>query len=1025
MPEERAIVREVVERLQHDALLKGRITTEVVSWDDPRAPVPMLAGLTPQQAVDRGLPAPSACDLTVTIIWGRMGTPLAEPCRPDGSAYRSGTEYEYANALTAGKPVYVYRRTAAVPVTLDDPDLDEKRAQKRQVDEFFASFKNAHGMLLGGYQQYEDPPAFRRLLEAHIKAFVRELLAGSDPTAGASGPSANAKRAERLTVPRAYREWLQARCASVELLGLRLKQGQAVRLNNVYVPLTTARAAEPDDPKTPQRRKRKAVRTEGLEGRQQDELLLDRIARTSASILGDPGSGKSTFCRWLVWLACEGVVPAAGLEAPDEYREHLAPALVNRFPILVPLRELWSRLPAVGSGRTMSCGELEGLVASWLIDKGAPDVDAALVSAHFDQGSALVVLDGLDEVPPPRRSVLVESLGDARDPWTKRGNRLVVSSRPYGLTDSEVRRLGLSVAPLQPLPDGLQWLLARRWFRILRENGDTADATAADMLRQVRQQAWLSPLTSNPLLLTAMCIVFGDGKQLPEDKHELYDRVVDAVLHNRIADRQALQLVRARLAVVAHGMHTGEGLDETRPVPQAEVTDREIDQMIRAYGDRNTWKEADVREVHEKRGELVTETGLLLQRGNHQAQFLHLSFQEFLAAQRCADVDGGRLLDLFTQRSEAPEWRNTLSFVYGNMLAASTTPERAVRMLTDLIDRLEPERVGLTLVVADAVEIFQRRKLRLANPIVRRVFDTCLAVMRGGASALERCRVGDALGKIGDPRFRADLWYLPDDPLLGFVEVPAGLFTMGSDKTLDPLAYDDELHSHDVKVPTYYIARWPVTVAQFKAFVDDPNNDGFEPGDPECVAGPVNHPVANVTWHESVSYCRWLEAQLRASTGLPEALRTLLAGSKGGQWHVTLASEAEWEKAARGSDGRIYPWGGNELDPDRTNCAATIGSTSAVGCFSGGASLFGVEDLSGNVFEWTRSIRRDYPYVARDGRENLVADGLRVLRGGSFVNDEKFVRAAYRNYDSPGSRYYYVGFRVVVSRSRIADLWLL
>ena len=157
--------------------------------------------------------------------------------------------------------------------------------------------------------------------------------------------------------------------------------------------------------------------------------------------------------------------------------------------------------------------------------------------------------------------------------------------------------------------------------------------------------------------------------------------------------------------------------------------------------------------------------------------------------------------------------------------------------------------------------------------------------------------------------------------------------------------------------------------------------------------GLPNHPVVAVTWHRALDYCTWLTERLREWAGTPEPLATLLR--KDG-WQVLLPSEAEWEKAARGGDGRIYPWG-KEPDPNRANYANTgIDATSTVGCFPGGASAHGVEELSGNVWEWTRSLWGDdwkkpsyrYPYKPDDGRENLdAADNIhRVLRGGAFVN---------------------------------------
>jgi formylglycine-generating enzyme required for sulfatase activity/cellulose biosynthesis protein BcsQ len=813
-----------------------------------------------------------------------------------------------------------------------------------------------------------------------------------------------------ISVPRAYLDWLKGECASVELLGLRVKQGQAVRLNNVYVPLTTLAPAD-DEP-----RRSKARRELAREQEDPRTLLLSRLGRESLYVSGDPGSGKSTFCRWLAWLVCEGGVPSAEVEAPDEFRESLPSSLAGRLPLLVPLRAWWHCLPEQGA---FSGSDLETMLTNWLDRRQSPGLSAELMAAHFKQGTVLLVLDGLDEVPADRRAALLNALADARPRWTDAGNRLFVTSRPYGLSANDLQHVGLSHAPIQPLPSDLQVLLARRWFRILQDNAARADATADDMRRQVQAQGWLAPLMENPLLLTAICIVFGEGRRLPEDKYELYDRVVDTVLYSRIAERPRQQLVRARLSVVAYGMHTGDGLDENRSTPQAEVTDREIDQMLRAYQKGSVWSERHDRSVEEDREELVGYTGLLLPREEHKAAFLHLSFQEFLSAQRLADVRSDRLRDAIVERSRVPEWRNTLSFVLGSVLATSTTPDRAVRLVSGLIERADDE-IGTALVAADGCEVFSRRNIRLAPAVEDRLRQRLSAVMRGSARARDRCDAGAALGKIGDPRFRADAWFLPDEPLLGFVEVPAGSFTMGSDKKMDARVYDHELPQHLVTLPAFYIARWPVTVAQFRAFVEAPDNDGFVPGDMDCIRGVPNHPVVYVSWHETRAYSRWLTRKLRQWGETPEPLRKLLNATPGPEWSVTLPSEAEWEKAARGTDGRIYPWGAKP-DPNLANYDDTgIGGTSAVGCFPGGASPCGAEELSGNMWEWTRSLWKKYPYAPGTSREDLAApdEVTRVVRGGAFGGDDRSVRSAIRGNLTPADRYRYIGCRVVVSPFR-------
>jgi formylglycine-generating enzyme required for sulfatase activity len=278
----------------------------------------------------------------------------------------------------------------------------------------------------------------------------------------------------------------------------------------------------------------------------------------------------------------------------------------------------------------------------------------------------------------------------------------------------------------------------------------------------------------------------------------------------------------------------------------------------------------------------------------------------------------------------------------------------------------------------------------------------------------ERVAAGNVLARLGDPRFRADAWFLPDERLLGFVEIPAGPFLMGSDKGHDPEAYDNELARHEVTLLRYFIGRYPVTVAQFRAYVEGSDS---QPENPRSLHGLANHPVVSVSWYEAQQYCNWLTERLRAWPRTPEPLATLVRNES---WQIALPSEAEWEKAARGTDGRIYPWG-NEPDPNRANYGDTgIDTSSAVGCFPGGASPYSVEDLSGNVWEWTRSWWGDYPYPAdqrerpRRAHPKARQDAARVLRGGAFLSPRRGVRCACRLRYHPLTSYGFVGFRVVV-----------
>jgi formylglycine-generating enzyme required for sulfatase activity len=155
--------------------------------------------------------------------------------------------------------------------------------------------------------------------------------------------------------------------------------------------------------------------------------------------------------------------------------------------------------------------------------------------------------------------------------------------------------------------------------------------------------------------------------------------------------------------------------------------------------------------------------------------------------------------------------------------------------------------------------------------------------------------------------------------------------------------------------------------------------------------------VVNVTWFDAVAFCEWLSQE----TGQP----------------FRLPTEAEWEKAARGTDGRIYPWGDDPPDEDRCNFGGNVGATTTIGRYSPqGDSPYGCADMAGNVWEWCQSLDKPYPYAAEDGREDVEkANVSRVARGGAFLGLLRYVRCAARGRFNPDLWCHVWGFRVVVA----------
>ncbi|MFN8494026.1 MAG: SUMF1/EgtB/PvdO family nonheme iron enzyme [Caldilineaceae bacterium] len=226
-----------------------------------------------------------------------------------------------------------------------------------------------------------------------------------------------------------------------------------------------------------------------------------------------------------------------------------------------------------------------------------------------------------------------------------------------------------------------------------------------------------------------------------------------------------------------------------------------------------------------------------------------------------------------------------------------------------------------------------------------------------------------------------------------WVTIPAGEFLMGSDKDKDKEASDDELPQHKLYLPEYRIARVPVTNLQYREFVKTMNCSA--PGhwqNGQIPKGKEKHPVVYVSWHDAIAFCEWAK--------------------------VRLSTEAEWEKAARGTDGRIYPWGNEPPDKSRCNFNMDVADTTPVDKYLAGASFYDCLDMAGNVWEWTSTkwLSNYQDYASKVDNALSGAEG-RVLRGGAWINNQLNVRCASRSHLVPDYGCDGVGFRVVAPGS--------
>jgi len=505
------------------------------------------------------------------------------------------------------------------------------------------------------------------------------------------------------------------------------------------------------------------------------------------------------------------------------------------------------------------------------------------------------------------------------------------------------------------------------------------------------------------MLLTALCVKYDEGRRLPQDFYDLYDAVLRQVLYKRFATENERHQARNRLAAIALGMHRGAA-QTPRETPAAEVTEEEVDRLLAELAQQDWASESGAGEACAKRELLLSDSGLLLPRDNRRAAFYHLSFQEFLAAERLQRLDKApeALEAILGTHAGTPAWRRTLRFLFC-AVAERESAERAITAWRSLLPFFEPAALDANpapaLVLADCLEVAHAKGWRI---------DDFQGPLR---SACDR-----ALDHL-PPETRAHLWLtlgrlgLDDRPGVGLRDGLPDIAWEACDA--GEFLYGDAREKRRLKTP-FHIARYPVTHRQFQAFVDAGGygQDKWWAGlaaRPKAIPAQWSEPNApreTVSWYEATAFCRWLDAQLRDAGLLPTG------------WEVSLPTEEQWERAARGTDGREYPWEGdfrsglaniNEAWVDAGPC--DLGRTSPVGLYPDGKAQSGALDMAGNVCVWCRN---EY-----DEPERLADRGYRsrVVRGGSWIRGASLCRAASRYGLTPGYRYGDLGFRVCCAPS--------
>ncbi len=779
-------------------------------------------------------------------------------------------------------------------------------------------------------------------------------------------------------------------------------------------------------------------------------------------VLGDPGSGKTTLLRYLALTYARdlaslpvggtegGTLPSARGGTEGGIVKQRLNLTEHRLPILLPLRDfaryLETEHPDIGADGPKL---LRDYLRIYFQNQDIP-LPPDFFIARLKAGACVILLDGVDEVAsvPLRQRVgrLIERFTLAYP-----DNRYVVTSRIVGYTEGARLSADFEITTARDFTDADIARFVNYWNRaveiVLTGQGEAtphalreAERQSANLLAAIAHNERVRELAVNPLLLTVIALVHRYRAQLPDRRVELYEEAIEVLL----VQWDAVKGLAATAVLQGLELDAGDRRSMLEPVAlwmmEQRVKELELDDLRRLLGPPFHTLLKDWRQTEKAVNGFVhlinARSGLLTERGMGIYAFSHLTFQEHLAARAVADREDYVTYTL--DRVGDSWWREVI------LLEAGYLSTQGKRRVTELIQAVmdcaeEPEPYHNLVLAAEALrDVGQARTVGdLAGEVqtrLRAAFETPLRKGSDLKSAIQRrAAAAEALAQVESGTFGAQpaFWTLPWGVPV-FVEVPAGEFWMGSER-----GDSDEKPLHKVHLDRYWIARVPVTNAQYHIFVEDAQHHApshWENG--RVPRGLASHPVVNVSWRDALAYCRWMTEKLNV------AGCALSVWRENGMEHINLEpatfnvqlpSEAEWEKAARGglpSPGRggagggvwEYPWGDDWQEGHCNSNELGVGETTPVGIFPEGSSPYGCLDMVGNVWEWTRSLWGfEYPYKVGDERENLEAgdDVARVLRGGAFYVNPGYARCAYRFWIDPDLHLRDGGFRVVVSPSRL------
>ncbi len=702
-------------------------------------------------------------------------------------------------------------------------------------------------------------------------------------------------------------------------------------------------------------------------------------------LLGDPGSGKSTYLRQVLLKVKREGAASIGLPA-------------GTVPVFLPLRRL----------RNLDAG-LPAFIQQELTDP-LLDVPERFGERLVQRGKLLFLLDGLDEVAnaDDRRRVArwIEQAQRGRSE-----NYFLVSCRFSGYTLDAQLDEGFLELHLRPMSPQQVKSFVRKWYGIVErathadehQAKSRAEAGAADLLATLEQpemsSARVYTMTHNPLLLTTICLVHRDRGRLPRERVVLYEEAVSVLLERWRRVTKDLPVTfpareaRQVLQPVAWWMHQQQG----RIRATAEELDEPVGEGLGAI------ERADV----SARGFLETirdESGLLSGWGVDEFGFMHLGFQEYLAARavRARAFYEPELLRWLATHFDDGWWQEVILLLLAQddppmfrpfMAEVVQQPEFPEWARSNMMGLCWNEAFGVSkepfvrLLLAHGDETLAARQLAVVELLARRMpagLEGLDAALHSHSAAevrrwwQARARQAGAVETIVAPRGGVEL-----------MRIPGGQLLMGSPEDEEG-RFRGEGPQHEVELAAFHLARTPVTNAQYREYLQE--NPGAR--GPKYWAdrryNQNEQPVVGVSWDEAKAYCEW-------------------AG-------LTLPTEAQWEYACRAGTTTRYSSGDSEEDLARVGWYDRNSERRLHAVAEKPPNAFGLHDMHGNVREWCED-----PWVADyDGAVHRPGDGLevepvdassRVIRGGGFGYSARVARSACRFESVPSLRSSVVGFR--------------